>query len=110
MRSLAILLILLAVPTPWERAAQLVTAGDLAGAEREYRGILVGEPDNPLAHYNLGAILLRQGRYEEAREQLELAAREEQPPSGTAYNLGNTDLEPAYADSALAERDQRLRR
>ena len=95
---------------PWDRAAKLAENGDLTGAEREYRVLLSEAPANPELQYNLGTVLLMQRRYDEARAQLEQAAAQLPANGVTAYNIGNTDLEPAYADSALADRDDRLRR
>lgn len=109
---IAALLLLLALFTPWERAARLAGLGDLAGAEREYRALLAEEPGDGDALYNLGTILLLQGRHDEARPHLE-AARSgdlEEPRADAPYNLGNTDLEPAFTDSLLPDRDTRLRR
>jgi Ca-activated chloride channel homolog len=111
MKAFAALLALVFLVTPWERAARLVEAGDLEGAEREYRQLLETEPDNPALHYDLGTVLLLQGRYDDARPHLAATADAEGDlEAEAAYNLGATDLEPAYADTALADRDDRLRR
>jgi protein O-GlcNAc transferase len=41
-------------------------AGRLTQAESLYWQILLAEPDNPIAHYHLGNVLLDQGRFEDA--------------------------------------------
>lgn len=112
-RSLALgLALIVAVQSPHDEAARLSAAGDLAAADSIYRRLLAETPDDPELHYNLGTVLALQRRYDEARPHLETAAGVDAPTLVVAapYNLGNTDLEPAYADSALAERDERLRR
>jgi tetratricopeptide (TPR) repeat protein len=101
----------LLVASGWERAASLAESGDFAGAEREYRAMLLDDPANPELNYNLGVVLIFAGRHLEARRHLEMA-RGVEPPVGQAatYNLGNTDLEPAFADPSMADREIRLRR
>ncbi|MQA89242.1 MAG: tetratricopeptide repeat protein [Gemmatimonas sp.] len=109
----AALLLLALLAAQWERGAQLAEAGDLVGAEHEYRALLEADPENAEIHYNLGTVLVLQERYEEARPHLEAAAAivgEEPPRAPTMYNLGATDLQPAFADTALPEREMRLRR
>lgn len=49
--------------------------GDLAGAVKEYEAALVAEPNYPEAHNNLGTVLLRQGKFEEAIAHHREAAR-----------------------------------
>src|SRR5687768_10847719 len=93
-------LILLLI-TPWERAARLAEEGDLEGAEREYRTLMATDSLNPELRYNLGTVLLMAGRFDEARPHLEFAAAGLPADGRTAYNIGNTDLEPAFADSTL---------
>jgi Ca-activated chloride channel homolog len=110
MRIPALLLLSLLLVTQQERAARLAAGGDLDGAERVLRELAAADPDDPDLQYNLGTILLLQGRHDEARPHLERAARALPADVAAPYNLGNTDLEPAHADTALAERDARLRR
>lgn len=111
MRAASILLLGLFLGTPWEDAARLAETGDFQGAERAYRQMLRDDPGNPELNYNLGVVLLFDGRFLEARPHLE-SGRGVAPPVGPAasYNLGNADLEPAFADSLLPQRDERLRR
>ena len=109
-RTAVFLMTAAAAALQWYGAERLVAAGELDRAEAEYRAILADEPARPEAHYNLGTVLLIQGRYEEARPHLERAANEEGLRARAAYNLGNADLEPAHADDTLSEREERLRR
>lgn len=109
MRLLLALIAALLLQSGWERAARLAESQNLAGAEAEYREMLEDEPDDPELHYNLGTVLVLQQRYDEARPHLARAASEGVPPGAASYNLGNVDLEPAFADTTLADREQRLR-
>jgi tetratricopeptide (TPR) repeat protein len=54
-------------------AEQSLRAGDLAGAEREYREILKLDQENSLASTGLGILLYGSGRTEEASETLQRA-------------------------------------
>ena len=67
----------------FERAVRLHQAGDLDGAAREYRACIAAEPGRVDARSNLGAVLARQGRYQEAidqyRQALKLAGPEVAP-------------------------------
>lgn len=68
------------------------------------------ESERAVAHYNLGTALLLQRRYEEAEPHLRMAVDAAgDHGAAAAYNLGNTDLEPAFADSVLPGREIRLR-
>ena len=102
--------------------------GGLAEANRAYR---TGDPkraadvyaerlargdSSATVRYNLGTALLRLGRHDEARAQLEAAAdaRGEVPAAlrvRAHYNAGNADLEPVFAKRVPDDqRSQRLRR
>lgn len=86
--------------------------GDYEAAAAGYQALLGSRAGSPLAHYNLGATLLRLQRYDEARPHLERAR------AGTAdsirgrayYNLGNSYLEPAFQGGADPARGDQLRR
>ncbi len=80
--------------------------------EREYAARLNEDPEDAVHHYDLGTVILLAGRHDEARSHLEAAERLDDPRTNgaAAYNLGSTDLEPAWADTLLPERDARLRR
>jgi len=108
-RAAISLLLLLALVTPGERAARHVARGDLAAAEREYRALLESEPGDVRWIYNLGTVLLMQQRFEEARPYLSVAA-DRGAAGDAAYNLGNSDLLPAFGDPDLPNRTAHLRR
>jgi len=63
-----------------ERAIQLHQAGDYAAAAREYRACVAIDPNRAETRSNLGAVLVKLGRYEDAIEQygeaLKIAAPE----------------------------------
>jgi tetratricopeptide (TPR) repeat protein len=79
--------------------------GDLAGAEREYRATLALRPADGRVRQNLGNLYLQKGRYEEARRELELAARLEPRLPQPHANLG--DALRALHDDEGAERSYR---
>ena len=56
-----------------ELAQYYVTTNQLEEALKIYQGILEGEPESADAHYGLGVIFLKEGKLEEARQELVLA-------------------------------------
>ncbi len=54
-------------------ATALATGGETAKAIEQFRATSTKCPDNPTAHYDLGHLLVLQGRYAEARTELEAA-------------------------------------
>ena len=58
-----------------DRAVQLHQAGDLAGAIREYQACIAAEPNRVEARSNLGAVLVKQGRYQDAIDQYRAALK-----------------------------------
>lgn len=95
-----------------ETGNRLYRQGEFERAAAEYQRALERGERSPALHYNLGTALLRLGRYEEARQQLELATRAEGPDirQRAHYNAGNTDLEPAFAAPATEARREQLQR
>lgn len=59
-------------------------------------------PEDLLVRYNLGTVLLRNGHHAVARPHLEAAAESDSDAirQPALYNLGNSDLEPAFAGRA----------
>ncbi len=57
----------------FEKAVELQRKGDLHGAEAAYREVLWTAPRYAEAHANLGAVLIRLDRYEEAIQEYETA-------------------------------------
>jgi len=58
-----------------ERAIQLHQTGDLPGAIREYQACIAAEPNRVEARSNLGAVLAKLGRYEDAIDQYRAALK-----------------------------------
>ena len=84
-----------------------------AGLAERYAGRLARQPGSPVLRYDLGTALLLEHRYDDARAPLEAAVRVAPPAlrARALYNLGNADLEPAFAaDTAEQGRVDRLRR
>jgi Tfp pilus assembly protein PilF len=70
-----------------QRGAALANAGDLGGAEASLRGALLTRPDHPGARTLLALVLLRQGRVDEARVEID-GALDTAPTSRDALLLG----------------------
>jgi hypothetical protein len=66
--------LVLALPTPKDIAAS-VQSGQLDRAETQLREVLKAKPDSAKAHYELGEVLARQGRFIEAEQALNEARR-----------------------------------
>jgi tetratricopeptide (TPR) repeat protein len=66
-----------------ERAIQLHQSGDLPGAIREYKACIAADPKRVEARSNLGAVLAKLGRYQEAIDEYR-----------AALNLAPADLAP----------------
>ena len=73
--------------------------GIIAGAE-------AGSEQEALLRYNYGSLLLQQGRYDEAREQLERSVEIEPDNADTYYNLGATFNNQARASADAANETQ----
>lgn len=73
-------------------ATTLHMAGELDAAETKYRSVLQGKPDHPVAHNNLGFLLLQKGLYDESINEYRRAI-DASPDYSTAYsNLGQALL------------------
>jgi len=83
-------------------AVLLELGGDMAGAETALRAALAEDPSLPQISKNLADILYRNGRYEEARESYERAAK-------LAPDLGD-DLYFKLGNIAYKRRDKLLAR
>ncbi|MCR5879843.1 tetratricopeptide repeat protein [Phenylobacterium sp. J367] len=75
------------MPDPFQEALARHRAGDLVGAERAYRAALAAGP-NVNALGNLGLLLWRTGRLEEAEATLRAAAEAAPEMAALHYNLG----------------------
>jgi tetratricopeptide (TPR) repeat protein len=58
-----------------DHAIQLHQAGDLPGAMREYQACIAAEPHRVEARSNLGAVLVKLGRYQDAIDQYQAALK-----------------------------------
>ena len=65
--------------------------GDFGEAERDFRRVLVGAPDDPTALSNLGVLLAKQGKTPEALAMLRRAYDRNQDLPGLAMNLARTE-------------------
>lgn len=112
MRILLCLAIVSLLARDTETGNRLYREGEFERAAAEYQRALERGERSPALHYNLGTALLRLGRYEEARQQLELATRAEEPEirQRAHYNAGNTDLDPAFTAPATEARREQLQR
>lgn len=80
--------------------AELLRAGDAAGAERELRRAVELRPGEPIARNNLGDLLRRTGRLEEAADQLRTAVRLDAGYAEAWGNLGIVHSLAGRNDSA----------
>ena len=84
-----------------ELGTQALQAGDLASAEEHFRAALELAPEDARSHSDLAAVLMLQGRWDEAREELD-RARERDPESPDAWFLTGMLWRDGYGDSLRA--------
>jgi tetratricopeptide (TPR) repeat protein len=92
----------------FNKAVELQRKGDLQGAEVEYRAVLSEAPNYAEAHANLGAVLIRLDRYEEAVRSYELALKLAPNLSPILLNLGIAHFRNAEFEKAIAAFQQFL--
>ncbi|OQB20904.1 MAG: tetratricopeptide repeat protein [candidate division BRC1 bacterium ADurb.Bin183] len=83
----------------------LVRKGDLESAMREFAQATISHPEAFLPHYNMGYQLLRQGRFEDAREAFEAAAAlapDNDFARQTAWGIGFSLFQARDYENALA--------
>jgi tetratricopeptide (TPR) repeat protein len=89
------------------RALQLHQSGDFPGAIREYQACVAAEPNRVETRSNLGAVLVKLGRYQDAIDQyqaaLQLAARDVAPK--LRFNLALAYYKSFQLPEAAAELD-----
>jgi tetratricopeptide (TPR) repeat protein len=91
------------------RAVGLHQAGDLLGAIDAYRDFLKLRPDSPEVRSNLGAVLSRLGRYDEAIEKYRLALKAQGASAAYRFNLGLALYKSGRPEEAAVEFGQVLR-
>ena len=108
----------------WSRAVKAGNAAYLRGnygeAQTAFQQATLDKPDDPVAHYNLGTALYRQGKFREATRtfQASLSRYSEQSAkeiesilsqSSILYNLGNAQFKVGDLTDAIASYKQTLR-
>jgi Ca-activated chloride channel family protein len=96
-----------------EQGNQAVTKNDLDDALKLYKEAQVEKPGDPLLDYNIGTVLNKQSKYDEALERYRKALYSSDPDfqADAYYNLGNTFFRAQkYADAISAyQKDLELR-
>ncbi len=72
----------------FERGQHALDAGDLAAAEKAFRAVLAGEPDNVGAHGNLAVVHMRRKEWNAALAELRAAERLAPRMPGIRLNMG----------------------
>jgi tetratricopeptide (TPR) repeat protein len=95
----------------FERGQHAMDAGDLAGAEKDFRAVLAAEPDNVGAHGNLAVVHMRRKEWPAALSELHAAERLAPKMSGIRLNIGlvyyrQTDYQRAIEPFESVVRDQ----
>ena len=88
-----------------EQGNQAVTKNDLDGALKLYKEAQVEKPGDPLLDYNIGTVLNKQSKYDEALERYKKALYSSDPDfqADAYYNMGNTFFRAQeYADAISA--------
>ena len=83
--------------------AFLRAGGDTAGAVRQFKKALELNPQNAVAHSNLGGVLVTQGLVEEGVSHLNEAIRLDPANGGPYYNLGMLRSRQGRADEAIQQ-------
>jgi tetratricopeptide (TPR) repeat protein len=96
-------------PSPWpnlDLAICQIEQNDLSGAEKSLREATNYDPKLPQVQYNLGRILNKQGRYQEAVEALDAAASLDQQYPEPHYLLGRIYQRLGKPEQAHMESDR----
>ena len=85
------------------RGNYLERKGEYEAALQSYQKALVQEPDNPKIHYNIGRVLYRMGKYDEAVSEFQLGFLEKDRPfqSDVFYNIGNSQFKMGQLEAAI---------
>lgn len=87
---------------PYNRGVDAMEAGDLEGAEREFRIALQTAPELVDPRYNLALVLMKRGRYEEAQRILAELASQRPRDADIGFALGNCLFYQTRHDEAAA--------
>lgn len=68
-----------------------------------WQAALAGSPDSPIAHNNLGTVLLERGRLDEAKAHFERVLAMDPEHAMAHYNLGGVLRQQGQVDEALAQ-------
>ena len=104
----------------WSRAMktgnEAYQHGNYSAAQVAFQEATLQKPDNPLAHYNLGAVLYRSGKFDEAAQAFrEALAKHEGKTEKTLnlahiyYNLGNAQFKTGDLRRAIETYKHSLR-
>jgi len=108
--KLIVCVILIIAATAWSDVGSdmrhgnhLERKGEYDAALKSYQKALVHEPDNPKIHYNLGRLLYRMGKYDEAVGEFQLGFLEKDRPfqSDVFYNIGNSQFKKGQLEAAI---------
>ena len=90
--------------------------GNYDAAQAAFQQATLDKPDNPIAHYNLGTALYRQGKFREATRAFQVSLLRHSEPtedilnrSSILYNLGNAQFKVGDLTGAIASYEQVLR-
>ena len=92
-----------------QKAVELISKGDMKGAEREARLSMADPASRPLASATLGAIRLQQKRYEEGAAYLRTAIRLNPQLVGARISLGDVYVLQGKRVAALEQFQEALR-
>jgi tetratricopeptide (TPR) repeat protein len=95
----------------FEQGQQALNSGDLATAEKAFRQVLAGNPNNVGAHGNLAVVYMRRREWKRALAELRIAERLAPGMAGVRLNIGlayyrQSDFSHAIAPFESVLRDQ----
>ena len=95
----------------FEQGQQALNSGDLSTAEKAFRQVLVGDPNNVGAHGNLAVVYMRRREWKRALVELRIAERLAPGMTGARLNIGlayyrQSDFPHAIAPFESVLRDQ----
>jgi len=91
------------------RGSNSLRRGDLAGAAQEYKKMVDADRTNPLAHVELGRVLVKIGDLKLAKEEFAEAVRLAPSNSAALYNLGSLFSQAGSTQEAISCYQRALR-